>query len=354
MELLLLELYIKYKNWKYLIGLPIVSLIFINVHASLWWLQFAFILPYLIGALKINKIKCVSKLYVDRYKFKPLFIITIFMLFVGLINPYGIDAVTYLFKSYGIEIINSEVTEMLPLSINNLFGKIVFICSIIMLLMFYIRKDVKLDIRYFLLFCGNLLLVIMHTKCFIGFILVTAVILMIYIKNINIEFKSRIIIAIKNGIKYGLQFFLIITLGLLMYYAFSQYDFKNESDFVKAIEYVADNYDIRNVKLYVEFNDGAYAEWLGLKSYIDGRAELFIKEFNGKKDIFEESILIEKYDDENYEAFINNYKFSHIIIYSNSNFSKYLEKNDKYKVVFSDYVIGDKNNGIAVLVYALN
>ena len=49
-----LELYIKSGNWKYLIWLPILSLIQVNMHASLWWMIFLFALPYVIDSFKIH------------------------------------------------------------------------------------------------------------------------------------------------------------------------------------------------------------------------------------------------------------------------------------------------------------
>ena len=79
-ELLLLEKYSKTHNWKYLIGLPILSIIQINLHASMWYFLFLFILPYIANAIYIKGVT------VDKIKLKPLLLVLIPMLIICLEN----------------------------------------------------------------------------------------------------------------------------------------------------------------------------------------------------------------------------------------------------------------------------
>ena len=65
LELYLLELYIKKKKNKYLIGLPIISLLMINLHASIWPMIFVILFPYYLGKIKLKyftstRLKCCS------------------------------------------------------------------------------------------------------------------------------------------------------------------------------------------------------------------------------------------------------------------------------------------------------
>ena len=59
------------------------------------------------------------------------------------------------------------------------------------------------------------------------------------------------------------------------------------------IDYLEKNYDLRSVVLYTNYNNGSYAEYRGLKPYIDTRAEVFLKSNNHKEDIMMEYYFIQ-------------------------------------------------------------
>ena len=127
LEIYLLELYIRKGNKKYLAVLPIISLLMINLHASIWPMLFVILVPYYLGRINLKKTT------VEKYKIKPLIIVTILMLICGFINPYGINMMLYLFRSFGLKEINNLVMEMKPININN--GFIAYILIFIVLLM---------------------------------------------------------------------------------------------------------------------------------------------------------------------------------------------------------------------------
>lgn len=54
----------------------------------------------------------------------------------------------------------------------------------------------------------------------------------------------------------------------------SDQDYNSLND---TIEFILKNEDISNVKLYTGYNDGGLAEFKGIPSYIDTRAEVFEK-----------------------------------------------------------------------------
>jgi hypothetical protein len=66
LEVLILEKYVNSDNKKILILLPILSLVLINLHASMWYFQFIFILPFLVNAIYIKGIT------LDKYNIKPI------------------------------------------------------------------------------------------------------------------------------------------------------------------------------------------------------------------------------------------------------------------------------------------
>lgn len=144
-----LELYIKKGNVKYLFILPIISLLQINLHASMWWMLYVLMLPYLLDGYNFKNFKH------DIYKKWPIIVAMIVMFIVAFINPYGLDAIVYFFKSYGVESINNYVNEMQPLIITNFIGKFIwaYIFLIFILYIFVGKKNIK--VRYLLLFIGT-------------------------------------------------------------------------------------------------------------------------------------------------------------------------------------------------------
>lgn len=77
-----------------LAALPAVMILEINLHASMWMFHFCVLAAYLVP-MKLGKAVRNSAMKIDR----PLAIASLSMLPAMLLNPYGIDAVTYTAKS---------------------------------------------------------------------------------------------------------------------------------------------------------------------------------------------------------------------------------------------------------------
>lgn len=152
-ELFLADRFINSKNKKYLYLLPILSLLEINLHASIWLLQFCFLGVFLIEFINKKEIR------------RPLLITLIIMFISGLINPYGINAITYVFKSYGINIININIQEMATVSVEYFLGKVVLLTLFLVLFISSLYKKIKL--RYLLLLGGTCYLALSHYKSFL-------------------------------------------------------------------------------------------------------------------------------------------------------------------------------------------
>ena len=43
------------------------------------------------------------------------------------VNPYGINAITYVFRSYGINIINENILEMATVTVHHFLGKVLLL-----------------------------------------------------------------------------------------------------------------------------------------------------------------------------------------------------------------------------------
>lgn len=80
--------------------------------------------------------------------------------------------------------------------------------------------------------------------------------------------------------------------------------------------------------------DGGYGMFLGVKSYLDCRAEYFIKYNNKKYDILKEYFLLQ-HSKININEFLDKYKFTHLLLNSGDIMFK-LSEIDGYKLIYLD------------------
>lgn len=336
-ELFILEKYVSTNNKKYLIALPILSIIQINLHASMWYLMFLFLLPYLINGIKIKKFN----IKLGNYNLKPLLLIIALMIIVGFINPYGYKAITYLLNSYFIPEINKFIMEMNPISFSNYNGKIfTFLIFIIIFIINFNGKN-KLNLRFYLLLTGTALLTFMHNKGWPYFIITYFLCLVsllkdINIKNILLKLKSKYITAILKGIYISVISITLFIFGYTTITCSKKVFNSKEDNLIKnTVDYMEKNYNLDKIILYIDYNNGGYTEYRGIKSYIDPRAEVFLKANNNKKDIFLEFYDMKNNNAFDYQAFTENYKFTHILVYCNDDFDQYLTTNENYIKIFT-------------------
>ena len=325
LETYFLEKYVKTNNYKYLIVLPVLSIILINFHASMWYFIFIFMLPFLVNSIKIKK------LTIDKVNLKPLLIVMFIMFIVGFINPYGIEAITYILKSYGLTEVNNFVSEMEnPINLSNYYLILNTLLLLLVLFILIVFKKSKLDIRFYCFLIGLFVLNLLHYKTEVYFILWYAYIFCYLIKDLKLKYKIKdnIIIKILNELKLETSLILCITFILVLFFSYKSYNM-DVSYINNIVHYMEDNYNKKDVILFVDYNDGGYTEYLGYKSYIDPRAELFYKKMNGKKDIFIElSSMLNNEPDFSYDGFLKKYNFTHIIVPKHLGLYYYLEDNN--------------------------
>jgi len=325
LEVYLLELYVKRNNKLYLIGLPIISVLMINLHSSLWIMIFVFLIPYYIERiLKLSK---------TSYKLKPLIITTIIMLLLGIINPYGIDAIKYLFGSYGIDEINSMVGEMHPVVISS--GLAIFVVIFIGLLSYYYNKGNN-KLRYLLLFLGTCYLGLSHYKGLIFFLICT---ILSYSHNFKNLFQEKSTPKTWYQEKIMNVFLIIIFLIALTLYGYTlsniKLEKKSQTHLYEVANYLENNVD-KDIKLYTGYNDGPYLEYRGYKCYLDTRAEVFLKSNNKKEDILMEYYKLQT-GKLNYKEFLNKYNFDYLVV-SEQDILYYNLEEDKYKIVYQQAI----------------
>lgn len=331
-ELICLEKYAKNSSWWVVLILPVLSLMLINLHSSMWCLLFVFVLPYLVETIKINKIR----LFVGEIKAVPLIVATVIMALVGFVNPYGYKAVTYIFGSYGNEEINSSIQEMSAPDVKSLNGAIFFGTLLFVCLTYIINRTGKTKPRYILLTLGTTLMALMSLKSIPYFLFGSVIPLAYFLENC----EERIVFSKSSNNQRRSEIlvlmFLLVICVTSVFIKINEYERLDSFPSTKnAIEYLNSEENKENFVVYTGFADGAYAEKFGLKCYIDARAEVFLKRNNGKFDVFSEYISLQK-GDIHYKDFLEKYNFSHIIVTDTDILETYLSKDEEYIVYYED------------------
>ena len=168
-ELICLESYVKDSNWKYLIPLPILSVLEVNLHASMWTMPFIIMLPYLVNALPIKikgkKLSCC--------KIVPLIITVFAMIGAGFITPYGIKGMSFIFTTSIGNKVNSSIMELAPITLELSNGRMLaLIAAAILFYVYWLKKGTSnVPLRYHLLILGTMAMGLRYIKLFAYFLI---------------------------------------------------------------------------------------------------------------------------------------------------------------------------------------
>lgn len=311
----LLELYVHKNNKKYLYFIPMISILQINMHASLWIMIFLFMLPYIVEGI------------FNKYNIKPILFIFLISLVCGLINPYGLENITFIFGSFHNKYMTSLIPELYKTAFNTLWGTIFLIILIINSLIYIIFVNKKVKIRYLCLYLGTMILGLSSLKGFSNYLLCSIFPFAYYFRNKKFNIDYSIMSKLCNI--FIIVLIIISSLLIVLkrnevqeYFAGNSYSF------------LLKHYDKDDIRLYSIMEDGGYGMFLGVKSYLDCRAEYFIKYNNKKYDILKEYFLLQ-HSKININEFLDKYKFTHLLLNSGDIMFK-LSEIKGYKLVYID------------------
>ena len=308
-EAVLLDKYFCSLNKKYLIGIPILSILLINIHNSLWIGLFlvlaCFIFESFINSIRIKKL--------DN-RLIPLVVVGIVSIFCGLINPYGFEYMIYIFKSMGsIKPLEGIIGEIQPLydHIGSIdwylaLGSIIILAVI---LIYKCKKKELPNIRLLVMFSGFLFMYIIYARNGILFYSVAQAFMLDVLSPIEIralDFKKAMVV------------FIVFILVLLSSFGLKEVDFYSGLDMYKMIDSIENykgNRSASDITVYpLELDAGSYATMLGYRAYIDGCAEMWGIRNNGKRDIASE--YVESIENPNKMADLaKEYEFDFIVYY---------------------------------------
>ena len=381
-EVFFLEKFTRTGKEKFLLPLPLVSVALINFHAAVWAMSLVLCLPFLF----VKNLR--------HIKFLLAAILGIF--FCGLINPYGLDAMTYVLRSYGVDLINSNIAEMFTPSAHRFEGKIFYFCAAFVI---FTLGRFKIPCRYIFLSGGLIFMAVMHWRNVLLFyltgtlplayawrnfspekffalktdeqyknrgLMTVAFFLMLFVNIATITFLLNDLDKLSAPIKI---FFLATTLFALIILLFLKSEgrilhpailprknlfllvsglifcgilFTTLNDtrksppmtYSQAIEFLLRTEKPENISLYVPQGIGGLAGSYGIKYYIDSRSEVFLDANNGRKNIFKEYLDFTS-GKIPYDDFFARYNFTHIILTSEKTFLfDALSRDKNFRVIY--------------------
>ena len=385
-----IEMFLQTKKKRYVFGLFLIPIIIANIHLAVWPFYFVLFLPYVgeyiisfdselskwIKKFDIKKLQKKiekeqdeskkeelnkkileveerfirisekgNKLREDPYKIKIertqntkwLILIMILCLLTGLLTPFnGTQPYTHL-----INIMTGNTTqhisEHLPMVVINNMEFLGVIIVFIGILMFI---DTKIKLRD-LLMLGGLLFLALKTRrqasmvYLMGSIILVRILTAIfdkYDKGGCEEFIKKVVTTHGRIITVSL----VLIISLLSIQPKIGKPFIEESSYpVHAVEYIKENVDIENMRLFNEYNYGSYLLLHDIPVFIDSRSEPYAPEFTGEKDIFTDFINISGLA-VHYEDKFQEYGITHVIIYKNSKINLFLSRDENYTQLYED------------------
>ena len=402
LTVLFIENFIETKKKRYLVGLVIIPIIIANVHCAVWPFYFVLYLPYIVEyilavfidsdlyykiAIAVNKHRIkrltlknkkpeliqkltekVEKLQESKEKtdlkrekrrenpyriifrkepcVKYLILVMIICIFTGFLTPLGTTPFTYLPKTMEGNTMDS-ISEHLPLTLINDLDTLTVLVLFLLILIF---TDTKIKLRDLFMLAGLVLMAFMSRRQVSMFVLIGGFIF------------AKMLVAIidkydRNGTEQAIKVIttwygktIAILLGILLSFTF--FDGKLNSPIVStssypvaACDYILENIDIDNMRIFNEYNYGSYMLYRGIPVFIDSRADLYTPQFNGTKgedgkydgkDVFSDYINttnISTY----YETTFNKYDITHVLIRDNSKLNMFLKRDEEhYKKSYED------------------
>ena len=289
-----LEKFISTKNKKYLYPLPILSMLLIWIHSTTFPVFFIVSIPFFFDNLTFptfNNLKNKEKIN-DKNSFnfntvKTLGIWMILSFLSTFINPYGIDSILYIFNALRSNIGLFNITEMRNTTIF-LFPYTVIVFPVIHFVHLLINPT-PMKFRYFFTFYGFFLMALMIVRNFSYFIILGGPLVSIILSNsiFSREQLKDMILPLFVSL-YSLSFCIAFVNKVDRAIKYNRFFF--EPNYLYSELLTEDNITPtdKDIKIYTNYNKGSAVEWLGYKSYVDSRAEVFAKEVNRKEDIISE------------------------------------------------------------------
>ena len=383
----LIEKFLENANKRYAVGLVALSLLIVNLHMAVWPFFFVLFIPYFfeyVVSLNIFTFDLIlkAKILWQRYRakdgyekriaelkekieqnkqkraeiqknpykirvtrndnIKKLFWVVVICACMGIFTPTGLTTpYTYLYKTMSgntMQVIN----EHLPLDLASNQDFVAFFVMFIVVLTFI---DIKIDLKHLCYYLGILYLALNARRQVSMFLVICTPILAKLIGEIFEKYAPKLqedLIKIITNF-YGKVIFatIVIIISIQEFKPKLNEQYYTNQDYpIYAAEWIKENLDYKNIKLFNEYNYGSYLIYEGIPVMIDSRCDLYTPQYNTKtgnpadgQDIFMDVQNVAT-GDAKYNEVFDQYGITHVITYSDSSLNKKLKSDSDYKKIY--------------------
>ena len=274
-----------------------------------------------------------------------LILIMIIAIFTGFLTPLGKAPFTYTYLTLK-GTTTKNINEHLPLTLAN---NAQMACTLVVVLALITFTKVRIRLSDLFMLGGLVVLMFLSRRQQSMFVLIGS----IAFTRLSLQFAeanwSKPVDNVIN--KFFTKYTAFILIAVMLAWSLHLYakvkddSFVNEKTYpVEGAEWILQNLDVKNIKLYNEYNYGSYLLFNGIPVFIDSRADLYAPEFNTPtgnekdgNDIFMDFINssnISTY----YGDIFEKYEITHILVYRNSKIAMLIRKADseKYNEIYED------------------
>lgn len=281
---------------------------------------------------------------------KLLILLMIICAFTGLLTPLGDTPYTYLVKTMQGNTTKS-ISEHQPLTLYNDKATMIVLALVLATLIF---TDVKIKLSDLFMIAGLIFLGFMSRRQVSLLVLIGVFIFAKWLEYLVNKYDKEGSIKFMKLVNTIVGKVITIVLVVLICFVFIKPKindkFIDERKYpVAAADWMVENLDVKNIKLYNEYNYGSYLLFRGIPVFIDSRADLYAPEFNKKdgedgRDIFSDYINISSIGTY-YETKFEKYGITHVIVVNNAKLNMFLSRNENYKQLYKDdnFVIYERN-----------
>ena len=318
--LLGLSIYLLYdcfrnKDSKKIYFLPIISIIWSNVHGGSSNLVYLLCILFIIGGLFNINLKKVEAKKISKVQIKRYLIVMVLCMIGVCINIHGFKMFIYPYTNMMNSTMLSNISEWQPTSLNDPLHYIYFILLLVIIgTMLISKKKFELIDIILLAFCMYLGLKSIRFWFY-------TYIIMSYVVFNYVE-KRRI----DKGTEFAIGVLSVIFIGLFI--------MRSNNIFINDYSYLLNDNDIKEIKknnperLFNMYDYGGDLVYNDVLVFIDGRADLYSE--GNYKDYLDISTL-----KKNSVKLIDKYNFDYFLVDKNYPIYSYLYNNDNYELIYS-------------------
>ena len=305
--------YFYHPNSKKIYFLPIISVLWANIHGGSSNLCYLLCFLTLFCGLFSFSLKKIEANRLSGKQLLKLFIIGVICLGVIVINPHGVKMLTYPYVNMGDSLMLTTISEWQPSNLNVLSHYVYFAFMLIVLFVFlFSNKKIRFfDFIFYLVF---LYLGLKSIRFWFFSYIVCSMFIFYYIPKRNVDRGSSLLICI---------FSIILVFMFIFDFSYSKViSYQSLSD--DAITVLKDE---KPERLFNYYDYGAYLIYNDIDVFVDGRADLYSGE------VYQDYQTLSRLKP-SFSKVIDKYNFDYYILPRDIGLTTYLK--EKYEIIYKD------------------